>query len=214
MVSLLITSNSLYNKSLDTLDSNPSIDQTIFHQLENEFSTNEQFFSSEIDILCLFLLEHLPLEIDLNRLTSIEISSTNKFYQPKLISFIQHTSESNKLLHRLYKYFQINNLEEFLLLKQNSQPIYLHCLQRLKPLLSKTTYDKYPLAIQVFVHIIHSLHQSSLSEIFDFIFPVCLMTLDDPSIEMKLISLYLLDHLQRNSTTTELLLFNRANVVM
>jgi hypothetical protein len=40
------------------------------------------------------------------------------------------------------------------------------------------------------------------------------MTLDDPSIEMKLISLYLLDHLQRNSTTTELLLFNRANVVM
>jgi hypothetical protein len=209
MVSLLITSNCLYNKSLDILESNSSIDETIFHQLENDFFNNKELISSNIDYLCIFLLEHLPLEINLNLLTS-----TKKLYKPKLISYIQYSSESEKFLHHLYKYFQINNLEELLLLKQNTQPIYFHCLQHLKPLLTKTTYNKYPIAIQVFVHIIHSLHQSILSEIIDLIFPVCLMTLDDPSIDMKLISLHLLDHLQRNSTTTDLLLFNRANVVM
>ncbi len=87
-------------------------------------------------------------------------------------------------------------------------------MSSLTPLLLKTTYDKYPLALQVFVHIIKSLSQSSLSEIIDIIFPICLITLDDPSIDIKLISLYLLDHLQKNLTTTDLLLFNRANVIM
>ena len=58
------------------------------------------------------------------------------------------------------------------------------------------------------------MNQSSLSDTFDLIFPVCLMTLDDPTIDMKLISLYLLEHLQKTCTTTDLLLFNRANVIM
>jgi hypothetical protein len=101
-------------------------------------------------------------------------------------------------------------LKEFLQLKQISH----HCLHLLTPLLLKTTYDKYPIAIQLFVQIIQSMTQSSISETFDLIFPVCLITLDDPSIDMKLLSLYLLNHLQRNSTITDLLLFNRANVVM
>jgi hypothetical protein len=105
-------------------------------------------------------------------------------------------------------------LKEFLQLKQNSQPISHHCLHLLTPLLLKTTYDKYPIAIKLFVQIIQSMTQSSISETFDLIFPVCLMTLDDPSIDMKLLSLYLLNHLQRNSSITDLLLFNRANVVM
>ena len=45
-------------------------------------------------------------------------------------------------------------------------------------------------------------------------FSICLITLDDPSMDMKLISLDLLNHLHRNSTSTELLLFNRAHVIM
>ena len=204
MVSYLITSNCLYNRSLDILHENPLIDGRIFDQLENE-----DFTSTDIDHLCLFVLEHLSFEITLNPLTS-----KKKVYKPKLIFYGQYMSEAEKLLHRLCKHFQVNNLEELLLIKQDTQPVYLQCLQHLKPLLSKTTYDKYPIAIQVFVHIIHSLHQSALSEIIDFVFPVCLMTLDDPSIDMKLISLHLLNHLQENSTTTDLLLFNRANVVM
>jgi len=224
-ISILITSNSLYNKSIETFDVNTSIDKSIFIQLENYLSKltikDEELFLSKIDYLSpllLFLFEHIPFEIDLNLLTSTQTDSyqisTRKIYKPNLVSFIQYSSESQNILNHLFKYFQINNFEEFLVLKQNTQPIYLHCLHLLTPLLLKTTYDKYPIAIQLFVHIIKSMHQSSLSEIFDFIFPVCLMTLDDPSIDMKLISLCLLDHLQRNSTTTDLLLFNRANVIM
>jgi hypothetical protein len=210
-VSALVASNSLYNKSLET-----SIDKTIFNQLENCLSKliikDENLFLLNIDYLSpllLFLLEHIPLEIDFNFLTS-----TKKIYKPNLFSLIQYSYESQKLLNQLFNYLQINNLEEFLLLKQNQQSIYHHCLHYLTPLLLKTTYDKYPLALQVFVHIIKSLSQSSLSEIIDIIFPICLITLDDPSIDIKLISLYLLDHLQKNLTTTDLLLFNRANVIM
>jgi hypothetical protein len=222
-ISTLITSNSLYNKSIETVT---SIDESIFIQLENTLSKltikDEELFSLNIDYLSpllLFLLEHIPLEINLNLLTSTQIDyhqilTTKKFYKPKLFSLNQYSSESQNILNHLFKYLQINTIEEYLLLKQNTQYIYLRCLHLLTPLLLKTTYDKYPIAIQLFVHIIKSMSQSSLSETIDLIFPVCLMTLDDPSIDMKLISLYLLDHLQRNSTTTDLLLFNRANVVM
>jgi len=222
-ISTLITSNSLYNKSIETIT---SIDESIFIQLENNLSKltikDEELFSLNIDYLSpllLFLLEHIPLEINLNLLTSTQIDyhqilTTKKIYKPKLFSLNQYSSESQNILKHLFKYLQINTIEEYLLLKQNTQYIYLHCLHLLTPLLLKTTYDKYPIAIQLFVHIIKSMSQSSLSETIDLIFPVCLMTLDDPSIDMKLISLYLLDHLQRNSTTTDLLLFNRVNVVM
>ncbi len=213
----LLTSNSLYNKSIETLDSNTSIDSTIFLQLENCLSklTIKDEESDYLSPLLLFLLEHIPLEIDLHLLTSIQTDyqhqpSTNKFYKPNLFVFIQYSSESQRILNQLFRYFQINNLKEFLQLKQISH----HCLHLLTPLLLKTTYDKYPIAIQLFVQIIQSMTQSSISETFDLIFPVCLITLDDPSIDMKLLSLYLLNHLQRNSTITDLLLFNRANVVM
>jgi len=222
-ISTLITSNSLYNKSIETIT---SIDKSIFTQLEICLSklTNkdEELFSLNIDYLSpllLFLLEHIPIEINLNLLKSTQIdyhqiSTIKKIYKPNIFSLNQYSIESQKILHHLFKYFQLNSIEEYLLLKQNNQSIYLHCLHLLTPLLLKTTYDKYPIAIQLFVHIIKSISQSSLSQIIDFIFPVCLITLDDPSIDMKLISLDLLDHLQRNSTTTDLLLFNRANVIM
>ncbi|CAF0735230.1 unnamed protein product [Rotaria sordida] len=230
-IDALITSKSLFNKSIETLGSITYPDQSIFIQLNDQLSEltvkDDELFTSKTDYLSsllLFLFEHIPLEIDLNLLTSTQIdyhqvlSSTMKIYKPNLLpsnqNIIQYSSESQMILNHLYKFLQINNLEEFLLLKQHTQPIYLHCLHHLQPLLLKTTYDKYPIAIKLFVHIIKSMHQSSLSETFDLIFPVCLMTLDDPSIDMKLISLYLLDHLQRHCTSTELLLFNRANVIM
>jgi hypothetical protein len=230
-ISPLITSNSLFNKSIETLDLNPSIDKSIFTQLENQLSelpiNANELFSSPTDYLSpllLFLLEHLPLEIDLNLLTSTQTdyhqvsSSTMKIFKPNLFpsnqNITRHSTESQLILNHLFKFLQINNLKEFLLLKQNSQPIYLHCLHLLTPFLLKTTYNNHPIAIELFVHIIKSMYQSSLSETFDLIFPVCLITLDDPSMDMKLLSLYLLDHLQRNCTSTELLLFNRANVIL
>jgi hypothetical protein len=124
-VSALVASNSLYNKSLET-----SIDKTIFNQLENCLSKliikDENLFLLNIDYLSpllLFLLEHIPLEIDFNFLTS-----TKKIYKPNLFSLIQYSYESQKLLNQLFNYLQINNLEEFLLLKQNQQSIYHHCL--------------------------------------------------------------------------------------
>ncbi|CAF3484321.1 unnamed protein product [Rotaria sp. Silwood1] len=230
-IDTVITSKSLFNKSIETYDSITYPDQSIFIQLKDQLSEltvkDDELFTSKTDYLSsllLFLLEHIPLEIDLNLLTSTETnffqvsSSTVKIYKPNLLpsnqNIIQYTSESQTILNHLYKFLQVKNLEEFLLLKQHTEPIYLHCLHRLQPLLLKTTYDKYPIAIKLFVHIVKSMHQSSLSETFDLIFPVCLMTLDDPSIDMKLISLYLLDHLQRHCTSTDLLLFNRANVIM
>lgn len=217
----LIHANSFYRKSIETFETNSSIDQSVFHQLQICLSKLE-FLSLDIDYLSpliLFLLEHRPLEIDLNLLTSTDTNfqqqtSTRKFYKPKLISFVQHSSASNQLLQQLCQLFQRTKLDELLLLKHNTQPLYFHCLEHLRPLLSKTTYDKYPLAIQIFIHLIQSMSQSALAESFDGIFPVCLMTLDDPSIEMKFLSLCLIDYLQRNSTTTDLLLFNRANVIM
>ena len=225
-ISTLIASNSLYNKSIETYDSNIPLDKSIFTQLENQLSNlsikDDELFSSKIDYLSpllLFLLEHIPIEIDLNLLTSTQTdyhqpsSPTIKVYKLNQ-KIIQHPSESQMILNHLFQFLQLKNFEEFLLLKQNAEPIYLHCLHILTPLLLKDTYDKHPIAIQIFVHIIKSMRQSSLSETFDFIFPVCLITLDDPSIEMKLISLYLLDHLQRNCTTTELSLFNRSNVIL
>lgn len=221
-ISRLIHSNSFYQKSIETLQANTSIDQSVFEQLEVYLSklTNpeEELLSSETDHLSsilLFLLEHRPIEIDLNLLTSTDTrSSSRKPYKLKLVSFVQHSSESTKLLHQLCQLFHTEQLADLLVRKHNTQAIYLHCLEYLRPFLSKTTYEKYPLALQLFFHLIHSMSQASLSETFDYIFPVCLMTLDDPSIEMKFLSLSLLDHLQRNSTTTDLLLFNRANVIM
>ncbi|UJR35972.1 hypothetical protein I4U23_028713 [Adineta vaga] len=228
-ISSLIISNSSYNKSIESYD---SIDQSIFIQIENHLSKltdkDDELFSSEFDYLSpllLFLLEHIPLEIDLNVLTSTETnyhqisSTTRKLYKPNLLPTNQsrpdYSFQSQTILKHLFQYLQIKTLEEFLQLKQNSQPIYFHCFHLLTPLLLKTTYHQYPIAMELFVHIIKSLKQSSsLSESFDLIFSICLITLDDPSIDMKLISLYLLDHLQKHCTSTELLLFNRANVIM
>lgn len=220
--STLITSNSFYDKPIETYK---LVDPSIFIQIENHLSklTNE----NEVDYLSpllLLLLEHIPVEIDFNLLTSTETNYhqisllTKKLYKPNLIPTDQtrpnYSLQSQSILKQLFQDFQVNNLEEFLQLKQNSQPIYFHCLHHLTPLLSKAKYHQYPLAIEVFLHIIKSLPQSSLTESFDFIFSVCLITLDDPSIDMKLIGLYVLDHLQRHCTSTELLLFNRANVIM
>ncbi|CAF0825873.1 unnamed protein product [Adineta steineri] len=230
-ISSLISLNSLFNKSIEIYDTIISLDQTIFTQLENQLSKltieDNEIFLSENDYLSsllLFLLEHIPIEINLNLLTSTQTDyhqitpSTSKIYKPDIIpknqNIVRYSSESQRILNHLFKYFQVKNLEEFLLLKQNTQPIYLHCLHHLTPLLLKTTYNQYPIAIELFVHIITSMNQSSLSDIFDIIFPVCLITLDDPTMDMKLISLYLIDYLQKNCTTTELLLFNRANVIM
>lgn len=230
-IDVLIKSEILFNKSEETLDSITCPDQSIFVQLKNHLSEltvkDDELFKSETDyisLLLLFLLEHIPLEIDLNLLTSTQVdyfqvsTSNKKIYKPNLFlskhNITQHTSESQRILNDLVKFFQLNNLEELLRLKQQCDPVYLHCLRHLKPLLSKTTYDKYPIAIKLFVHIVKSMNKSSLSETFDLIFPVCLMTLDDPSIDMKITSLYMLEHLQRQCTTTDLLLFNRADVIM
>jgi hypothetical protein len=222
----VITSNSSYNKSIETLGSTIPLDTLVFTRLDNQLSklsiNDEELFSSETDYLAslvLFLLEHIPLEIDLNSLTSTrtdyhQASSTKMKVYKLTQNIIQHSSESQGVLDHLFQCVKLKNIEEFLLLKQNNQPIYLHCLNILSSLLLKTTYDKHPIAIQIFVHIIKSMRQLALSETFDLIFRVCLITLDDPSIDMKLISLYLLDHLQRNCTTTELSLFNRSNVIM
>lgn len=207
-ISILITTNSLYNKSIEN---NISIDPTTFDQLEDLIRNKE---IDDLASLLLFLLEHVPFEIDLNLMRLIENDSRKNLYKPNLFSYNQYPNESKKILNQLFQLYQINNLQEFLLLKQNSQFIYLRCLHLITPLLSKTNYDKHPIAIQLFVQIIKSLSQTSLAEIIDQIFPICLITLDDPTIDMKLISLYLLDHLQKNSTTTDLLLFNRANVIM
>lgn len=228
---ILITPNSFYNKSIETSESMTCSDESIFTQLETHLCKltpkADDLFTSETDYLSpllLFLLEHIPLEIDLNLLTSTATdyhqlsSSTMKIYRPNLFpskpTRIQYTSESQRILDHLFQFLQVKNLKEFVHFKQNAQPIYLHCLQLLTPLLLKTSYDKYPIAVEIFVQMINLLNQTSLTEAFDLIFPVCLMTLDDPSIEMKFLSLYLLDHFQRHCTSTELLLFNRANVIM
>ncbi|CAF3370626.1 unnamed protein product [Rotaria socialis] len=227
----LITSKTLFDKSIETLESIVFPDQSTFTELNDKLSKcitkDDELFTSETDYLSpllLFLLEHIPLEIDLNLLTSTQTNfyevppSTKKIYKPNFLpsnqNMILYSSESQIIFNHLYKFLQINNLEEFLTLKHINQPIYLHCLHHLKPLLLKTTYDHYPMAVKLFVHIIKSISQPSLSESIDFIFPVCLITLDDPSVDMKLTSLYLLEHLQRHCTSTDLLLFNRANVIL
>ena len=227
-LSRVIALNSIYCKSIEIID---TLDPSIFPQVtalvvnvldkDNDFVAlrNENFSR-----LLLFLLEHVPLEIDLNVLLSNDAdysssaSTTRKTERlnllPSKLNIIQHSSESQHLLCQLYEYLQVKGLEELLLVEREDRPIYRHCLDLLAPFLLKTNYDQHPIAVQIFVHIIKAMRQSSLSEMFDFIFPVCLMTLDDPSIDMKFISLDLLDHLQRHCTTTELSLFNRSNVIM
>jgi hypothetical protein len=230
-ISSLITPASTYNKSIEADDAGAPIDQSTFIQLEelvSKLTTQDDLFELELDYLSpllLFLLEHSPLEIDLNLLKSTEtnylqaIPSTRKLYRPNLTSVkrpdrLSYSVESQRILQSLFQYLQISSLKDFLLLKQNARPIYLHCFHLLTPLLLKTTYHQHPTAIELLVHIVKSLPSSPLTETFDLIFPVCLITLDDPSVDMKLISLYLLDHLQKHCTTTELLLFNRAKVIM
>lgn len=200
--------NSVYKRSIDDYT---TMDSTIFKQLE-EFVENKEI--DDLSSLLLFLLEHIPFEIDINQLRLIENETIKKFYKPNLCSFKQYPNESQKILNKLYQNFQVNNLQEFLLLKENSHCIYINCLHLLTPLLTNTNYDKHPIALQLFVQIITSLSQASLAEIIELMFPICLITLDDPSIDIKFLSLYLLDHLQKNSTTTDLLLYNRVNVIM
>lgn len=223
-LSSLIALNTSYNKSIEIID---SLDPSIFDQLanlldkgQNDFAWKDENFSTWL----LFLLEHIPVLIDLNALLSTDVdyspstSTTKKTHRVNLLpsksNTIQYSTESQHLLEQLYEQIRVKNLEELLLVEHGGRPIYQHCLDLLTPFLLKATYDQHPIAVQIFVHIIKSMRQSSLSETFDFIFPVCLMTLDDPSIDMKFISLDLLDHLQRHCTTTELSLFNRSNVIM
>lgn len=205
----LITINSFYNKT----EKNIVIDQTIFDELEKFLKELtipiDDIISSDIDYLSpilIFLLEHKTLEIHLQL-----FESNTKSFKPKLGHFQQNSAQ---LLDLFINYFHRTKLEDFLILNQNSQPIYRHCLNRLIPFLSKTTYQQHPIALHVFILIIQSLSQSSLTDSFDIIFPICLITLDDPSIDFKLISFSLLDHLESHLTTTELLLFNRANVIL
>ena len=223
-LSSLIVLNTSYNKSIEIVD---SLDPSIFDRLanlldkdRNSFAWKDENFSTWL----LFLLEHIPVVIDLHALLSTDVdyspstATTKKTHRVNLLpsksNTIQYSTESQHLLELLYKKLRVKNLQELLLVEHGGHPIYQHCLDLLTPFLLKTTYDQHPIAVQVFVHLIKSMRQSSLSETFDFIFPVCLMTLDDPSIEMKFISLDLLDHLQRHCTTTELSLFNRSNVIM
>lgn len=209
----------IYNKPIDTQDSNQSIDPTVFIELENQLPTIITNDGDFISVL-LFLLEHIPLEIDLNVLTSTETNfhqlclSTRKMYKLNLNPNVQYrydySSQSQSILQHIFRNAQVKTLEELPRFKQNVQQIF----NRLTPLLLKTTYTQYPVAIELFVQIIKCLDQPTLTESFDLIFSVCLITLDDPSIDMKLVSLYLLYHLQKYCTSTELLLFNRANVIM
>lgn len=227
----LSTSKSIYDKSIEIDGAITYPDETIFKQINEQLSKcttkDDELLTCETDYLSpllLFLLEHVPLEIDLDLLTSTEtefyeLPSTNKrIYKPNLFpsnqNIPQYSSESQMILKHLYEFFQINSIAEFLNLKRNSEPIFFDCLHLLQPFLSKTTYDKHPMAIKLFVHIVKSMSHSLTSEIIDYVFPVCLITLDDPSIDTKLIGLYLLEHLQRYCTTTDLLLYNRADVVM
>lgn len=208
----LITTNSFYDKT----EENFVIDRSVFDQLEiflNELTVpSDDLLSNEIDYLSpilTFLLEHQVLELNLRL-----FESKTKSFKPKLISFEQNIKQSEQLLDLLFKYFHRLKLDEFLILNQNSQPIYRHCLVRLIPFLSKTTYQQHSPALHVFILIIQSLSLTSLTECFDMIFPICLITLDDPSIDFKLISFSLLDQLESQLTTTELLLYNRANVIL
>ncbi|CAF0831296.1 unnamed protein product [Adineta ricciae] len=214
-----LASFTIYNKPIETQDSNPSIDPTIFRELENQLPiliANDDDFIS----LLFFLLEHIPLEIDFNVLTSTETNFhslwfyTRKMYKLNLNSKLQnrydHCSQSQTVLQHIFQNAQVKTLEELLRTKQNIQQIF----NRLTPFLLKTTYTQYPVAIELFMQIVKCLDQPTLTESFDLIFSVCLITLDDPSVDMKLVSLYLLDHLQKHCTSTELLLFNRANVIM
>ncbi|CAF1134633.1 unnamed protein product, partial [Adineta steineri] len=78
-ISSLISLNSLFNKSIEIYDTIISLDQTIFTHLENQLfkltiEDNEIFLSENdyLSSLLLFLLEHIPVEINLNLLTSTE----------------------------------------------------------------------------------------------------------------------------------------------
>ena len=102
-LSIVITSNSLYNKSIDTYDSIAPVDESVFTQLQSLLSNltikDDTLFSFEIDYLTpllFFLLEHIPLEIDLNLLTSTQtdyheqLTSTSKIYKPNIFSTNKH----------------------------------------------------------------------------------------------------------------------------
>ena len=183
---------------------------------DESLSLNTDYLSR----ILLFLLEHLPLEIDLQALLTTQpdyhAPSEKRLNRPNVTPCSQTRSpiEAQQVLTGLFQYLRVKTLEALLRQRTHTEPIYLRCLHLLTPLLLKTTYHKYPVALEVFTRIVQSMDSTALSESLDWIFPVCLMTLDDPSIEMKLISLSLLDHLQRHCTSTDLLLFNRSNVVM
>lgn len=211
--------NTFYSKPLEK---NISADRTAFTSIKDKLDT----VASDENCLCsllFFLLEHLPLEIDWSVLLSTEIDSTvsstkRKVYHPNI--FPTHASiercpeESKDLLASLFDYFHLHTLTDFLHLRIKTRPIYQQCWPMLTPYLLKTNYHQHPFAVQIFVHLVKAMRQEALSESFEQIFPVVLITLDDPSIEMKLISLDLIDHLQRFCTSTELSLYNRSTVIM
>ena len=225
----LVTTNSLYDKPVDVDSSIDVPDGNIFLQLQNHLSglstRDDDSLSSNIDYLprvLLFLLEHLPLEIDLQALLVTQpdyhATAETRIYRPNIASCSQKQprspTEAQRVLDELYRYLRVKKLESLLRLRPHTTPVYLQCLHLLTPLLLKTNYHKYPVALKVFARIVRSMDSSALSESLDWLFPVCLITLDDPSADMKYISLSLLDHLQRHCTSTDLSLFNRSNVVM
>ena len=204
----MLSENSFYNKTIEQIS---PLNIDVFQQID------EQNVSTAS--LIIFLLEHRPLEIDLNRLKSTndnESKSNERLFLLNLFpsNFVQHTKQSNDFMKKIFEKFQKKNLEELLLCDEENQTIYRRCFDLLVPFLTKTTLNSFPVAFHNFYHLVKSLNGEPLVERFDWIFSVCLTALDEPNFDMKMSTLDLFDHFQRHCTTTELSLFNRSAVIM
>ena len=173
--------------------SSEEIDATLFDEIK-------EFLPKQLDKclspLLVFLLEHLPLESNGRLFTSTPFGSR---------------AEEN--LDTLFRRFNVANLDELLRLEIDAQPLYQHCWILLKPFLEKNTFEENPLPLKIFVHLVKAMRRETLSEFLEPSFRLSLLTLDDASVEFKFIGLELIDHLQRNCTSSELSLYNRSSVI-
>ncbi|CAF0916128.1 unnamed protein product [Didymodactylos carnosus] len=187
--------------------------------------------------LLLLLLEHSSLTFNTDHLISSSsgfdhhLSSTatinNEFvksieYTPNLSS-ISWSSEqlqqySSKLLDLLFKLIRVSSLQQLLLVhvysnQKQDELLLSGCFHLLTPFLMKSNYEIYPVTFHCFVLLVRSIYRPLVSDYIHHIFPGCLIALDDYRLDMKIIGLYLLNHLYEQCTSTDLTLFNRSNVV-
>ena len=174
------------------------VDETLFVEIKAFLPSN---LDKCLSPLLVFLLEHLPLEVNGRLFTSTSKSN----------SFGAHVEE---ILALLCRQFNVSNLGELLRLEIDAQPLYQRCWTLLKPFLEQNTYEENPLALKIFVHLVKAMRRETLSDFLEPIFRVSLLALDDASVEFKFVGLDLIDHLQRNCTSAELSLYNRSAVIM